>query len=639
MPNDSKLEAVKCFPIPKNVHQLRQFLGLINYFRKFIKNCAMISAPLTKLLKKDSAWVWDNNENSAFLILKEKLVSCNVLSMFDPSKEKILYTDASREGLAGILMQVTDEGEKPIHYYSRQTTEDEKRYHSFELELLAIIASLQKFRLYLLDSPFKIITDCNAVKYALTKKEIIPRIARWVLLTQEFAFEIFHREGSRMQHVDALSRNPVSTGEKCESEVIMSITEGDWLLSVQLQDPELVKIKEILESGQADDNKDIFDKYEMLGNKVYRRTTRGRRWAVPKERIWQIIKSNHDDLGHFALDKTVERIESLYWFPRVRHTVKKYIKKCINCAYYKMKGGPKEGELYSLLKHAQPFHTLHIDHLGPFVKTKSGNKYLLVLVDSFTKFVFISAVKTTSSANVITELDIIYKHFGNPRRIISDAGTAFTSKDFIDYCKNKNIRLHKIATGMPRSNGRVERFNKTILEAMRTLGANSDDDCWDQYVTILQQGLNSTIHKTINAVPSEVFFGYRLRTDGDSIVGLELDNVEKVDVTDLRNKVDQNLKSNAINQKKNFDNSRIRRKKYAIGDLVLIKIQNMSNDGQSTKLMPVFKGPFRIKSVLGNDRYEVTDLRGSERSNRNYTGTAAAENMKPWIRIEDWVME
>ena len=126
-----------------------------------------------------------------------------------------------------------------MHYYSRQTTEDEKKYHSFELELLAIVSSFQKFRLYLISSPFTVVTDCNAVKYALAKKNIIPRIARWVLSTQEFAYEVKHREGSRMQHVDALSRNPIPSGEKSESELILSITEADWLLSVQVQDPDI----------------------------------------------------------------------------------------------------------------------------------------------------------------------------------------------------------------------------------------------------------------------------------------------------------------------------------------------------------------------------------------------------------------
>ncbi|CAK1595379.1 unnamed protein product [Parnassius mnemosyne] len=639
-PSEGKVNAVKDFPIPKSVHQVRQFLGLISYFRKFIKHCAILSSPLTKLLKKNVPWVWKTEHDRAFMTLKDALISDNILTLFDPTKECVLYTDASRDGIAGILMQVSDSVEKPIHYYSRQTTDDEKKYHSFELELLAVVQSLNKFRHYLLGSHFRIITDCSAVRFALSKKEIIPRIARWVLATQEFSYDIIHREGYRMQHVDALSRNPLQSGSKSEAEIIMSITEADWLLSVQLQDSRIADIKKSLESGEAHKYKDIFNKYELLGNKVYRRTSQGRRWVVPKTCIWQVLKYNHDDLGHFSVDKTFERISHRYWFSRMRHIIKKYINNCIKCIYYKNKGGPKEGELYPLPKYAQPFHTLHLDYLGPFVETQDNNKYLLVTVDAFTKFVFISAVTNTGSNNVIQELENISKIFGNPRRLITDAGSAFTSKIFKNYCFNKNIRLHTVATGMPRSNGQVERFNRTILEAMKTMGADLNEDCWDKCIIPLQQAINSTFHKTTKAVPSEVFFGYRLRTDSDNLMP-ELENVDgfTTDVTKLRKYVDKNIRTNANSQKKNFDIKRTKAKQYNEGDLVLLKIQSMTNDGRSRKLLPTFKGPFQIKKCLGQDRYEVQDMRGSERSSRTYKGVAAAENLKPWIKIHDWHAE
>lgn len=637
-PSDNKIEAVKKFPTPKTVHQVRQFLGLISYFRKFIKDCAVLSSPLSNLLKKETPWSWNQHQENAFQILKSSLTSDNILFIFDPNKESVLYTDACRDGIAGILMQVTDQGEKPVHFYSRQTSDDEKKYHSFELELMAIVASLQKFRLYLLGSHFKIVTDCSAVRHALSKKEIIPRIARWVLSTQEFDFTTVHREGMRMQHVDALSRNPVPSGQKTESEIVMSITESDWLLAVQLQDPILIDIRNTLQSGEADKNQQVFANYDLLGNKVYRRTNEGRRWVVPKKCIWQVIKCNHDDLGHFAVDKTLERIQSRYWFPRMRHTIKKYIKNCLNCIYYKNKDGRKEGELYPIPKYAQPFHTLHIDHLGPFVTSINKNKYLLVIVDAFTKFVFISPVPNTDSVNVINELESISKIFGNTRRLISDAGSCFTSNNFKQYCIDKNIRLHTIATGMPRSNGQAERFNKTILESMRAMGASVSDDRWDECIKALQQALNTTFHKTIKAVPSEVFFGYRLRTDSDSLNPEELGSGQKIDVTQLRRWVDDNIKANSEEQKERFDAKRTTANQYELGDLVLVKIQSQSNDGASRKLLPVFKGPFQVTKVLQNDRYEVSDMRGGERCQKLYTGVSAAENMKPWININNWTL-
>lgn len=629
-PSSRKLKAIKDFPIPKTVHQLRQFLGLINYFRKFIKNCAIMCKPLTNLLKKDVPWQWGPQQIEAVENLKKNLIENAVLNIFDPNLPTILYTDASRDGIGCILAQSTPCGEKPVYFYSRQTTNEEKNYHSFELELLAIVVGLQKFRHYLLGNQFKIITDCNAVRHTLNKKEIIPRISRWVLQTQEFSFDIVHRAGTQMKHVDALSRNPIPN--EYPEATVMAITDSDWLLSVQLQDPKICCIREILLSGEADSNKKIFADYDLLGNKVYRRTPYGRRWLVPKQCIWQIIKANHDDVGHFAVDKTVERIGAQYWFPKLRKTVAKYIKNCLNCIYYKAVSGKKPGLLHPIPKYARPFHTLHLDHLGPFIKTTKKNAYLLVIVDSFTKFVFIVAVKNTKSRIVINELNKIFKIFGSPKRLICDAGSAFTSKAFSSYCNDLNIRRHIIATAVPRSNGQVERYNRTILDALRSLSADTNNNKWDDHITNIQQGINSTINKTTTAVPSEVFFGYRIRMMNDRIAD---DMEQSVDVTALREKVDQNIKKSAESQKAAFDSKRKLAPNYTVGDLVVIKIPSFSNDGQSTKLMPLFKGPFQVTEVLGHDRYRVSDMRGAERSTRRYDGITCAENMKSWVRIAE----
>jgi ribosomal protein L21E len=190
---------------------------------------------------------------------------------------------------------------------------------------------------------------------------------------------------------------------------------------------------------------------------------------------------------------------------------------------------------------------------------------------------------------------------------------------------------------MPRSNGQAERVNKTILEAMKTMGANGDEDCWDMYIISMQHAINSTYHHTIKAVPSEVMFGYRLRTDSDSL-GPEPDGDSErtADVTKLRECVNENIRVSAKYQKERFDRKRTQANQYKIGDLVVIKIQSQSNDGRSKKLLPTFRGPFQIVKCLGRDRYEVKDMRGSERSKKIYNGVAAAENIKPWINIDNW---
>lgn len=186
---------------------------------------------------------------------------------------------------------------------------------------------------------------------------------------------------------------------------------------------------------------------------------------------------------------------------------------------------------------------------------------------------------------------------------------------------------------MPRSNGQVERYNQTILESLRSMGANTDGNKWDLHIDQIQQGINSTINKSTAAVPSEVFFGYRLRMNSDKIVSDSEEQV--VDVTSLRNNVDNNINKVAKKAKVTFDSKRKDAPKYNVGDLVVIKIPSHNNDGQSTKLLPLFKGPFQVREVLGHDRYKVADMRGAERTSKHYEGVTCAENMKPWIRFSE----
>ena len=272
-PSQHKVDAIKKFPTPENVHNVRQFLGLVGHFRKFVPEFSHKSKPLTNLLKKNAGWVWSSEQQSAFDTLRDSLISEPILTLYNPSRETILYTDASRAGLAGMLVQVSESGrECVVGYYSKHTTPTEQRYHSFELECYAIVASVKRFRHYLFGRHFRIFTDCAAVRSAMSKKDLNPRIGRWILELQEYDFEICHKAGRQMSHVDAISRNPVDSNSFCVS----IISKDDWLLVVQEADPDIRAIKNILLSGDRLGNKAIFAEYDLRRGKVYRRTERGR---------------------------------------------------------------------------------------------------------------------------------------------------------------------------------------------------------------------------------------------------------------------------------------------------------------------------------------------------------------------------
>ncbi|CAK9813734.1 Retrovirus-related Pol polyprotein from transposon 17.6 [Anthophora plagiata] len=210
-PGEAKVACIRNFPCPNDVPSVRRFLGLCGFFRKFIKDFAQVSQPLTKLLKTKNGphFTWTAEQNEAVDRLKMLLCSEPILALYDPNREHELHTDASSEGLAGILLQRDDEGGLRVaYYYSRQCTEAEKLYHNFELEVLAIVESLERFRVYLLGKHFRIVTDCSGVSSSKNTKPLIPRIPRWFLKLQEYDFELVHRTADKIPHADSLSRAP-----------------------------------------------------------------------------------------------------------------------------------------------------------------------------------------------------------------------------------------------------------------------------------------------------------------------------------------------------------------------------------------------------------------------------------------------
>lgn len=184
---------------------------------------------------------------------------------------------------------------------------------------------------------------------------------------------------------------------------------------------------------------------------------------------------NHDDIGHFGTEKTLDRINKSYWFPKMSRFVKKYVGACIECAYAKKNSTSKESELHTIEKVAIPFHTLHVDHLGPFVRSKKGNTHILVIVDGFTKFTFIKPVRNTKTQSAIKALEDIFYIFRNPDRIISDRGTCFTSHAFKRFCLERGINHSLNAVACPRANGQVERYNRTILASLTAENLNRDE--------------------------------------------------------------------------------------------------------------------------------------------------------------------
>lgn len=244
---------MKKFPMLRDAKSIQRFLGLTSYFRRFIPNYAMVAKPLSDLLRKNVHFGMGDEQLAAFQQLKSLLVNAPVLRLYNPKAATEIHTDANMYGYGGVLLQKDSEDQQwhPIEFMSRKTTPSEEKYHSYELEV-QIIEALKKWRIYVMGIKIRIVTDCNAFAMTMKKKDVPLRVARWALFLQEFDYEIEHRSGTKMRHVDALSR------VYC---LMIEDSLRHRIKEAQLQDEWIRAVREILQNGCYED---YYLKYDIL---------------------------------------------------------------------------------------------------------------------------------------------------------------------------------------------------------------------------------------------------------------------------------------------------------------------------------------------------------------------------------------
>lgn len=620
-PNDAHVLAIKEYPVPTNAKQLQSCLGLFSYFRRFVPQFSRIAKPLLDLLKKDSAFVFDDACIFAFTALRDALSSCPVLSLYNPSRETELHTDASSHGFGAVLLQKQEDGQlHPVSYFSRRSTSAESRYHSFELETLAIIYALRRFRVYLEGISFRIVTDCNSLTLTLAKKTVNPRISRWALELENYNYTIHHRSGSGMGHVDALSR--------CHVVSLVQTDDVDFQLqATQARDPCIVELRASLEVAEQ-------DRFELQDGLVYRRLEPGKlRLYVPEEMESNVIRLIHEQIGHLGIDKCFDQIRQHYWFPGMRPKIEKFVRNCIPCIMCSAPARHNEKNLYSIPKKPIPFDTLHIDHYGPLPSVQSKQKYILVVVDAFTKFVKLYAVNSTSTREVIASLQKYFDCYSRPRRIISDRGTCFTSLEFSEFLLSNNVDHVKVAVASPQANGQVERVNRVLTPMLSKSVEPVRQGNWSKLLTKTEFALNNTIHSSTKRTPSELLFGVRQR-------GPEVDALTEHLSDKLSTSVDRDLDLIRESAAECITKSQLRNERFFsahnraphsfnVGDFVVMRNVDTSA-GSNKKLIPKFRGPYAIHKVLPNDRYVIRDIENCQLTQLPYNGVVEASRLRSW---------
>lgn len=366
----------------------------------------------------------------------------------------------------------------------------------------------------------------------------------------------------------------------------------------------------------------------MYNARVYR-ITKGRwRLYVPSELRDEIVSTTHKGLAHLGIDKTLSKIKETYYFPGMRDYVTTYVNRCINCLYYKSETGKKPGYLHPIEKGSIPFDTIHVDHLGPFIKTVRENKYVLGIICAYSKYVILDAVKSTGSEETIETLKRLMSHYAKPRRIISDQGTAFTSGMFKEFCTEYEITHVKIGAGTPRANGQIERINSVILNCLPTITEDTEHHDWDRKIYEVQRAINNSTHRIMKQTPAEFILNYKSMGKEDNPLTREIKELNDQFGTEQEGEnVSELLKKNTEVLSNQFNKKRKPAEKLKEGQLVLIRSEAPAT-GESRKLHEKYRGPYEVVKEIGNDRYLIQDIEGEKQSQRFYKGIIAIDRLE-----------
>ena len=538
--NPRLVQSVSEFPTPTTLKEVRQFLGLCSYYRRFIHQFAAISQPLNKLTRKNVAFCWDDDCQKSFSTLKKCLTSAPVLAYPTLDKAFIVETDASILGLGAVLSQTQPDGLcHPVAYASRSLTAAERNYGVTELETLAVVWALSHFRSYLYGQEVTVRTDHSAVKAILNTPSLSGKHARWwtkVYGAGIKCLKIIHRSGKNNSNADALSRSPFSPAPKegigeaelqvsavfsvptpdCDLSQLLSAAELNEVSCVsfreeQLRDPQLYNLILYLEdSTLPKDDKaarkvilqsSLFTMAKTALCFIDSKKSYRVRVAVPKHLARTVLDLCHRDPsgGHFSANRTYKSLVSKWWWGGMYSDTEQFVKSCPECAIVSGTGHHQPPPLHPIPV-KRPFQIIGVDIMDLPVTTR-GNKHVIVFQDYLTKWPMVYPLpdqKTHRIARVL--VDEIIPFYGVPECLLSDRGTNLLSHLMRDLCQMLGIKKLNTTAYHPECDGMVERFNRTLKSMLRKHAARFGKQ-WDQFLPGVLYAYRNTPHQSTGEHP------------------------------------------------------------------------------------------------------------------------------------------
>ena len=644
-PDKDKISAVQNYATPKNLKELRAFLGLSGYYRKHIQGYSDIASPLYKLTKKDVPFIWSNETEVAFAKLKEKLVNPPVLGFPNLDQPFRLYTDCSNVALGSVLCQIQGEKEVVISYYSRCLTSTEHNFSVTDKEGLSLVASVKHFDCYLRHTRFDAIVDHSALKYLFSLKNPTGRLARWIAFLQSYNMTIIYRPGKIHGNADGLSRSRCDNDKpKTKVTKVSALTETADNFTQDLQVEKCISMDEIIEKQKNDplitpfidfftqnklpnDQKKRHevmikkDQFFMCKGALYHVDSSKRRnvsgdvhlqLVIPRPLVPKILHCMHDSNytgGHLGIARTIAKTRLKYYWEHMYSDVVNWIESCVVCIQRKRPHNPVRAHV-TAMPIGSPFERISTDILGPLpVCTGTKNKYVLVFVDYFTKYVELIPVPNITAQTVANEFlkNIICRH-SVPKYLHSDRGSNYLSNIVKEVCKLLKVKKTQTTSFHPMCNGQSERFMSFILNSLSKYISDNKHDDWDRHIPFIQ-----FVYNTTPCLDSTDFTPYFL-THGrnpTTFMDLTLDLPDDIPLSTTeyifplvdRLQKAQDLASQKLDERKDImikrTNRKINEPKFNVGETVYL-YRPVVLPGKTKKFLRPWVGPFIVAEKLSD---------------------------------------
>ncbi|XP_035541481.1 uncharacterized protein LOC118344569, partial [Juglans regia] len=453
--DEEKVKAIKEWPTPKSITEVRSFHGLASFYRRFVKDFSTIAAPLTEVIKKNVGFHWGANQENAFATIKERLCSAPVLALPDFNKAFEIECDASGIGIGAVLMQ----DRRPIAFFSEKLSGASLKYPTYDKELYALVRALETWQHYLWPREFVIHTDHESLKHLKGQGKLNKRHARWMEYIETFPYVIRYKQGKENIVADALSRR-------------------------------------------------YHDGYLFKESKL----------CLPNCSMRELlVREAHGGglMGHFGVKKTLDILHEHFFWPKMKRDVNRICGRCITCRKAKSKVLP-HGLYTPLPVPSEPWVDISMDFVLGLPRTKRGRDSIFVVVDRFSKMAhFIPCHKTDDATNIADLFfrEIVRLH-GVPRSIVSDRDVKFLSYFWKVLWGKLGTKLLFSTTCHPQTDGQTEVVNRTLTQLLRTV-VHKNLKTWEDCLPFIEFAYNRTMHTTTSYSPFEIVYGFNPLTPLD----------------------------------------------------------------------------------------------------------------------------